>query len=150
MRTRIQHTLTMLICLAYAPWSMAALGAGPDSVDADQLHFKSERRDSVQSGYQTHELTSPTGTVVREYTDATGHVFAVSWRGSHLPDLRQLLGVSYMRFTAAAQIPHGGHTALLVHDNDLVIESTGRMRSFAGRAYLPGAMPIGVAQDAIH
>jgi hypothetical protein len=34
---------------------------------------------------------------------------------------------------------------LTIHDSDLIVESGGRMRNFAGRAYLPDLVPASVA-----
>jgi hypothetical protein len=102
------------------------------------------RRVASQIGYEVHELALPSGTVVREFVAASGKVFAVAWQGPFKPDLNQLLGPSFDRLVAAGRRPHGDHRMLSVHAADLVIESGGRMRGFAGRAYLPALVPASV------
>jgi hypothetical protein len=146
---RLFTLLTVGLGLCYCEASSAALGASVESVGADMRVFRAERRITPQPGYEMHELTAASGTVVREYADKAGHVFAVTWQGQFRPDLQQLLGDSYARFSAAAQLPHPARRALTVHDSDLVIESTGHMRAFAGRAYLPRAVPAGLDVGAL-
>ena len=50
-----------------------------------------------------HEITTPSGTVVREYVSPDGKVFGVAWRGAFLPDFQQILGSYYGEFAKDAQ-----------------------------------------------
>lgn len=133
----------LLTPLPQAGW--AALGGAPDTVQADASQMHATRRIASHAGYQVHELTLPTGTLVREFVAPSGTVFGVAWQGPFKPDLNQLLGVHFARFVAAGQSPHGGHRRLAVHADDLVIDSGGKMRGFAGRAYLPALVPAAVS-----
>jgi len=81
----------------------AALGDNLVSIQGDQLHLKGTLRTVEMPGYLQHEIQTPTGTVVREFSSAAGEVFGVSWEGPFLPDLRQLLGASYDSYVQAAQ-----------------------------------------------
>jgi hypothetical protein len=89
-----------------------------------------------------HEITTSYGTVVREYISPGDKVFAVSWRGPVNPDLRQLLGDYYTQYEQAASMPHpGGHRHLAIEQPGLVVQVSGRMRAFQGRAWVPGLVP---------
>jgi hypothetical protein len=88
-----------------------------------------------------------TGTSVREYAAADGSVFAIGWDGPAMPDLRQVLGAHFEDFLAAARANRGGHHYLAAQRGDFVLLSTGRMRAFAGHAYLASAVPLGVSID---
>jgi hypothetical protein len=50
---------------------------------------------------------------------------------------------------AEAADKRGGHRQLTIRDTDLVVQSSGRMRSFNGRAYLPQRVPPDVAVEKI-
>jgi len=51
--------------------------------------------------------------------------------------------------TRQANHVHAGRPFVSQHESDLVFESGGHPRSFAGRAYLPGELPPGVAEKDI-
>lgn len=133
------------LILAAAP-SFASLGDDVSSVQSDQAHINARLRTSQTSAYSVHELQTPTGTVIREFASPAGRIFAVSWQGSSLPDLQQLLGSHFQDFQQAVKAqnrrPVGG--PLYVQQNGLVVEIGGHMRSIRGRAYLPDEVPAGV------
>ena len=142
-----------LLCAAAAGalpgW--AALGGSADSVVADQVKFQATRTMMTTPEFRVHEIRRPDGGVVREYVTRSGKVFGVSWSGPTLPDLTQLLG-SYqaeLRDTLSAQPKGFGHRTAAVHNSDLVVESSGRMRAFEGRAYLNSLLPSGVSPEKI-
>jgi hypothetical protein len=77
--------------------------------------------------------------------DANGRVFAVGWEGPTLPDFARLLGTHFSRYADAVRQQKRG---VSVQAATLVIESGGRMGSFAGRAFLPAQLPARLnAQD---
>lgn len=128
----------------------AALGAKIDSVEADRAHMKAQLRvTAAPEGYTVHEITTPMGTVVREYVAPSDLVFAVSWHGPLLPDLQQTLGSYYQAYEAAAAAPHQGHRHLQVSRSDVVIRSAGHMRAFYGYAYVPALLPANLTPDDI-
>jgi hypothetical protein len=105
---------------------------------------------SSTGSYTVHETTLPTGTLVRQYVSKAGVVFAVTWSGPFMPNLRQLMGPQFDTMVARqAKRDHAGRRLVSQHEPDLVIESGGHPRSFAGRAYLPSALPAGVAEKDI-
>ncbi len=138
--------MLMLVCGAAPGSSWAALGGDMESVDNDQGALNaSEQITASNDSYTVYELSITTGTVVREYLSLDGKVFAVTWKGPLLPDLRQILGSYFKQYSDSASSKHGDHGHLVVRDPDLVVESGGHLRAFFGRAYLPQAIPTGVA-----
>jgi len=128
------------------PWpAFAALGGDAASLQADQAEMNAGQTITAADAYQVYELQTATGTTIREYLSTAGTVFAVAWEGPTLPNLRQLLGDYFAQYTEAAQSWRGGHGHLVIRQDDLVVESSGRMRAFFGRAYLPQSLPPGVA-----
>jgi len=96
------------------------------------------------AGYSVNSSVLANGTTVREYVGADGLVFAVSWNGPFMPDLRTLLGDQFTTMTAeAARRPKAGHSQLRVERPEVTIESTGHMRAYAGRAWLTAKLPAG-------
>ncbi len=140
----------LLPCCAFA-----VLGGNEASVEADQKQMKAQRSVQASGKYTVHEITTPYGTVVREYVSPSGTVFGVSWRGPFLPNFQQLLGTYYGNFAKAAQEsrqaqPGRSHNAPLTVDQpDLVMHSTGHTRAYAGQAYVPGLLPQGVEAQEI-
>ena len=148
LRPWIASILACACCAASLPAS-AALGGTVDSVRADESQMQAVRHVAPRAGYEVHEMTLATGTVVREFVGSSGTVFAVAWHGPLQPDLNALLGAYFPRFVAAGQAAHGGHRRLEVRDADLVIDSGDKVRAFAGRAYLPALVPANVAIEEI-
>lgn len=94
--------------------------------------------------FVVQENTMPSGTVVRQYI-ANGTVFAVSWQGPSMPDLHRLLGDNYFtQYRQAAPASRSGRGHLRVQQTGLVVQSSGHMRAFSGKAYLPQLLPQGV------
>jgi hypothetical protein len=124
--------------------ALAALGEQESSIDADQAHLRASARVTRTPAYTLHEMRSDSGTVVREYASPAGTVFAVSWQGPFLPDMKQLLGA---RFDELARAANGRRRRgpLLIREPGLVVEMSGHPRSFSGRAYVPDLVPPGVA-----
>ena len=132
--------LGLLGALAGGP-ALAALGGDAASVAADGVHMKAAVRVTAASTYSVHEIASAYGTVVREFVGTDGKVFAVSWQGPVNPDLRQVLGTYYPQFSQAASATRGNHRHLEVTQPGLVVQNSGRVRAFSGRAWVPGMLP---------
>ena len=125
----------------------AHLGGDTDSVSADRDAMHAQLRSIPMQLYNVHEITTAGGGVVHEYSTRQGTVFAVTWQGQLPPDLAQLFGNYYKSYqdAAAAHSRPGMHRQLSIASTDLVVESTGRMRSFRGKAYVPSLVPAGVS-----
>jgi hypothetical protein len=131
---------TLVPCAAHA-----TLGQPEASVEADGAKLQSSVKATTHELYRVHEMQAPGGTVIREYAALNGNVFAVTWKGPFMPNLRQTLGQYFDRYVAAAQSHHADHRQLHIQDSDLVVQASGHQHAFAGRAYLPGAIPDGVS-----
>ncbi len=143
-------TLMIFLSLLQGALAWAALGSTPsnfgDSTTQTRLAARSLAATSGASTavYTVTQSTLDSGTLVREYADASGIVFAVSWKGPTLPDLRTLLGDKFTVMTSnAAKRPKAGHSQLAVNQSDVVIVSNGHMRAFEGQAWIPSALPAG-------
>lgn len=103
---------------------------------------------SVPSGlYTQHETELENGTSIREFSNLSGVVFAVVWRGPVLPDLSALLGDYFSTFKLETERARqsGKHSSSIAMDSaGLILSSKGRMRNFFGYAYAPSLIPPGV------
>lgn len=130
--------------------SVAAPSAASATVpNAKQLAARSAL---VNALYTVHESQLENGTLVCEFANTSGQVFAVTWRGPVLPNLNDLLGNYFSSFQqqvdqARAMGKRGG--PLNIESADLVVRSNGRMRSFFGHAYAPALIPAGVTIEDI-
>jgi hypothetical protein len=96
------------------------------------------------AGYTDLERQLESGTTIHEYVDANGTVFAVSWSGPYIPDLKELLGVHFDAMVEqAGKTPRASRSQLMLKRPDLVIVSGGHMGAFQGRAWLPAQLPPG-------
>jgi Protein of unknown function (DUF2844) len=72
----------LLLLVTLPSTAFAALGGNVASVDTDRVHVEGALMRIVQSdAYAFHEIRSASGTMIREYINSSGIVFAVAWRG---------------------------------------------------------------------
>ena len=139
--------------VAMATPAFATLGGDAASVDADRVHVQGAVTNIARTDrYTMDELQSATGTTIREYVSSAGRVFAVSWHGPFVPDLRQMLGEYFSRHqTEAARVRRNRRSRrpLVIDTGDLVVVVSGHTRSFSGRAVATQLMPAGVDKAAI-
>ena len=141
-----------LLVLALPFPSAAVLGDTAASVLNDQARIKGTLRSRDNRTYVMHEITSSSGTVVREYVSPQGTVFGVTWEGQFPPDLQQLLGPYYQQAKQAreksqqqgSQQPRQRRSPIAVETPGLVLYESGHVRSFHGQAYIPQLIPQGV------
>jgi hypothetical protein len=151
-RAGTQHMLlAALFSLAWLPCH-ASLGGAPSdfgNTSVRRAHTLAAAT-SAPAGFNINASTLPGGTSVREYVNDNGLVFAVSWSGPFLPDLRNLLGQHFQTFTSeSARRPKAGHSRVVVKQQDVTIESTGHMRAYSGRAWVNSLLPPGFNTDDI-
>jgi hypothetical protein len=144
MRVLLLQWIVAAAVLSWARPATAALGEQESSIAADQAHLRASTRVTRADGYTLHEMRSDSGTVVREYASPTGTVFAVSWQGPFLPDMKQLLGAHFDEYARATKARRR-RGPIVVREPGLVVEMSGHPRSFSGRAYVPDLVPPGVA-----
>ena len=141
-----------LLILSLPSSLLASLGGDVTSVRADHAKMQGTLRTSTGNAYTLHQIQTATGVAVKEYVSPVGKVFAVTWNGPFHPDLRQLLGAYYDEYTQAVQSQRAqrrGRGPLLIQHAGLVVQISGHMRSFAGKAYVPQQLPAGVRAEDI-
>jgi hypothetical protein len=141
-------TLAVTLAVIAATPAFAALGGDTASVLADRDQTQGTLHISAAAGFSVHEITTRSGTV-REYLTPGGKVFGLAWRGPFMPNLQQYLGAYFAQYVQAASAPHAGHRHMNVELPGLVVHSSGRMRSFYGRAWAPDLIPQNVSTDDI-
>jgi hypothetical protein len=144
--SKLGHTLVatcavVACCLGGAPDARATLGGDVATIAANERELAAVRHVQKLASGERHDLTLPSGIVVHEYVSAGGVVYAMTWRGPRMPDLRELLGPY---FAELGGHPWGGHHRMTMVGSDLVIRSSGHRGSFAGRAWVPSLVPSGI------
>lgn len=120
-------------------------------MQADATGMRARVQTMQHSGYTLHELQSPAGTTVREYVSPNGTVFAVAWKGTSPPNLKQLLGSQFEQYQEAMKSSSGrsGRGPVTVQLPNLVVQLAGHMGNYQGRAYLPDKVPAGISLESI-
>jgi hypothetical protein len=142
--------------LTTAP-AWAALGGAPSFPGARSTPSSSVRvtaaSNTAATPWTVNTTTQDGGTVIREYLDSSGTVFAVSWHGPRVASLDTLLGSYFPVWQKGLAAAHaargGGHGPVALYDSGLVVESGGHMGALTGRAWLPKALPQGFTTDQI-
>jgi hypothetical protein len=131
----LKHTAA--VCLALAAVSAAAaLG------DVQRDSGRATRTRVDHAPYTHHQQTLPSGTQLVQYVDRRAIVFAVTWSGPFLPELREVLGVHHAALVEE-QSRGSLHAPIVVRRPDLVIVSAGVPGAFRGYAWLPQRSPAG-------
>ena len=133
----------------------AALGDTVASVQADRVSMKGQLRTRSEPGYSVQEITAANGVLVREFVSPSGVIFAVSWSGSAMPDLKQTLGTYFAQYrtTVLAQRASGqrsGHNHVQIRAPSLVVHAGGHMRQHFGLAYVPSLVPQNLSISDLH
>jgi hypothetical protein len=130
------------------PAAQAALGGDVTAISEEAASLAGTTTRVPLAHYDVHVVSAASGLRISEYVDRSGRIFAVSWTGPVVPDLRLLLGSQFEAFNAAqaAQAARPPRAALRVATPGLVVENDGHMRSFTGRAWVPAWLPAGVGE----
>jgi len=118
---KANSTLITLFVLFHAVAAQASLGGDTASVEADRVQMHAEHSAKLTTptngSYTVHETLLPAGTLVKQYVPQAGVVFAVSWYGPFIPNLRQLLGTHFEALLAhQKQQAHAGHRFVSQHE----------------------------------
>jgi hypothetical protein len=136
--------------LLLAPFAFASLGGDLNSVMNDQIHFQGSIKTTETTSFTVHEIRPQTGMVVREYVSPAGKVFAISWHGPWMPDMRQLLGSYFQQYSDGAKAQRApGRRVIRIVQDEFVFQHGGHMRAYAGKTYLPQLLPAGVTAEDI-
>jgi hypothetical protein len=122
----------------------ATLGGDVASVQTNQEHLGAARQVQRLATGERHELQLPSGILVREYVSPAGVVYAITWQGPRMPDLRELLGAYFAQLVESDSRPREGIHRMTMTGPDLVVRSSGHRGSFAGRAWVPSLVPPGL------
>lgn len=152
----------ILIAAAAAAWlstspAWAALGGAPSFNGVRSAPSSASRvlaaGSTAAASWSVNTSTQANGTVVHEYVDSSGTVFAVSWSGRGPVSLETLLGTHFPAWQKGLASAHaargGGYGPVAAYQSGLVVESGGHMGSLSGRAWLPQALPQGFSTDQI-
>ena len=137
----------VLLSLVTVP-AWAALGQARDSVQSDQRLLQGRLSTVEAQGYTVHQITRDDGGVVKEFVSPDGKVFGMAWQGPTMPNLAQLLGAHFAEFQQAAKSAHR-RGPLAVHVGELVVETSGHLRSFRVRAYLINMLPNNLSPEVV-
>ena len=149
---RLKSVGAVLLTLSLALPAFATLGGTESSVEADRAQMKATVTMSKTDGYTVHEIKTNFGTMVREYVSPGGQVFGVAWQGPFIPDMHQILGTYFQQFSSAAKTSREkahGRRPLDLHEPGLVMQSSGHLRGYWGRAYDPNLVPQGIKLEEI-
>lgn len=139
----MKSLLAALAAAVFSGGSWAGLGAAPGQWPAQAAAARSSIVSTGLAGYTLVQHPLDSGTTVQEFVDGSGMVFAVSWSGPFLPDLKELLGAHFDAMAAQGQRQGAARSRLAVRTSEAVILSEGRMGAFEGRAWLPSRVPAG-------
>jgi Protein of unknown function (DUF2844) len=129
----------------------ASLGEPEASVRDDVERLQASIKSSEdRAGYRVHEVRLPSGTLLREFVGPDGKVFAVAWQGPTVPNLRQALGRYFDTYVSAPKPARSDRKHLQIQQGDLIVQASGHMLAFSGRAYLASAIPTGVNLGDLH
>jgi len=144
-------TALILSAILGSTSAWAVLGEPEASVATDQRFFRGSEREEAHTGYKVHQITAKDGAVVREFVSPTGMIFEIAWQGTQIPNLEQLLGshMAELQTGLSSKTPRHTRGPVVLHTDQLVFVSAGRLRSFHGYAYVPGLVPANVAPEAI-
>ena len=140
----LREAILSITVLVITTPAFAALGEDATSVQNDVAHMQGSLRSIQSHAFTVHEITGATGATVREYASPSGKIFAVTWQGPWLPNMRQLLSSYFAQYDQALQAnppARAGRRPLRIEQPGLVVQLSGHMRSFSGRAYIPQMMP---------
>jgi Protein of unknown function (DUF2844) len=145
------RTATFALSVALSGIAHAQLGSiigTPSSGSADAVLHQASNGSPVS----WIESTDGNQNRIRQYLAASGQIYAVSWDGPAMANLQALFGTWFNRYQQGAIDAQSSTSSLhssFVDSNDLVVESSTRLRTFSGRAWLPAALPAGVTSDDI-
>ncbi len=140
----VASSATMLPTRAFA-----ALGGDLGSVERDRAKMAAAITVRQMGLFSVHEMTSDTGTTVREFATPQGKVFAVTWQGPFHPDYQQILGTYFAQLQQATAQRRTRRAPVLIETPGFVFQSYGHFRDLSGRAYDPQLVPAGVGVEDI-
>lgn len=131
-----------ILLLAYAGSCFAGLSGAPSDAGRKAVVMSQKLASSTSASYTDITKTLDAGTVLHEYVGSDGVVFAVSWMGPYMPDLKDILGPHFDTLVEQSR-KQRGHPQMMIKRSDVVIISNGHMGAFEGKAWVPAKLPAG-------
>lgn len=152
-RSISRNFFTAAVLTLCASAALATLGRSPSTASttatpASSTSIKAAAATAPSGLYVRSQVQLANGTVVNEFTNTDGIVFAVTWVGPVLPDLNSLLGNYFKAFMDEAQRNRAAGkrgAPINLNTDGLVVLSSGRMGHFSGYAHVPALTPAGVS-----
>jgi Protein of unknown function (DUF2844) len=144
---RLIPALTLLLLTSAFLSAHAELGGNESGISNDATITGMQLRAIAPTSgrFRVHELRDAISSVsVREYVNSDGKVFGVAWDGPTKPDLSQVLGQYFTRYTRAAMEHSLVRQLRSIDDPDFVLQVSGHMRHFTGSAWVPDLVPANV------
>ena len=138
-------TALLMLSIGSVP-AWAALGDTVASVDSDTQALHGRHVLIAKAGYNLHQITLKDGGVIKEFVSPAGMVFGISWTGPFAPNLQQLLGTYLTHYQQGQVVQHVPRRMITIHGDNFVYTSSGTMRNFRGRAYVPGLVPAKISR----
>lgn len=142
---RILIAGVVLASLPLSSW--ATLGDNAASVNADATTLNASVTTESNKNYTLYKLQLPSTTIVNEYVDSTGNVFAVTWKGPHNPNINQVLGNYFARLQDKPLF--ADHSSARFAESDFHAFVRGSIHNHFGKAYLPQSLPTNVTGEDI-
>ena len=139
--------LLMLLMGSVPAW--AVLGEDVSTVNSDVQVLRGQHVMVAKVGYNLHQISTSDGSVVNEFVSPAGTVFGISWQGHYMPNLQQLLGTHMADLQQGQRTRVVPHRAVTIQGDNFVFSSFGHMRSFRGRAYVPGLVPANLTPEVV-
>lgn len=152
MKNTHSFSFIALLVLVAPTLAWAELGGNAASVQNDQVQLKTSvlHTATTNPNFSVQQSETPNGVIIKEFVSTSGTVFAVTWQGPLMPNLKQLLGQYFDSYVTAATNNRSGYSHLGIQQADLVVQSNGHLRAFSGIAYIPSLMPAGVTVAQLH
>jgi len=88
--------ITLLVLQLLSPFhfnnAFASLGEQDTSIEKDRARYSARRSAPERhANFSVHELNND-GRKIREFTDSSGKIFAIKWKGNNHPDLAPPIG----------------------------------------------------------
>jgi hypothetical protein len=149
---RARHLLSFAALMTGVSLSaQAGLGEPVLRIEQDRLALRAAPATVTHApSYDRHELRAADGTVVHEFADRAGRVFAITFEGPVKPDLKVLLSDRYAEYAARLHASPSTHKVYTHMSSTLQLSIIKGPRAFLGSAVLPGAAPAGFDPRDLH
>lgn len=142
--------LLFMISVVISSAAQATLGESETSVTRDVQALATTSRLTQEQSLRVHQIKLPTQQI-RQYVNAQGVIFAVTWQGAVLPPMAQLLGHYFPEYSTAlaTRVRVPGRRHLQLSTPSLEVRQQGPLMHLHGVAYLQEQVPTGLAVESL-